>query len=41
MTPLQQRQRLALAAHLFGLGTGVTVIISLVPATLELLRALN
>lgn len=38
MTP--QCQRLALAAHLLGLGMGMTVIIGLVPATLTLLRAL-
>ncbi|MGN1289263.1 MAG: hypothetical protein ACI4XG_22150 [Bradyrhizobium sp.] len=40
MTPHAQSQRLALTAHLFGLGTGVTMIVGLVPATLALLRAL-
>jgi hypothetical protein len=30
--------RLALAAHLLGLGTGVTMVIGLVPAVLALLR---
>lgn len=35
-----QRQRLALTAHLLGLGTGVTMVVGLVPATLALLRAL-
>ncbi|WP_283807825.1 hypothetical protein [Bradyrhizobium mercantei] len=41
MTPHRQRQRLALTAHLLGLGMGATVIIGLVPAMLTLLRALN
>ncbi|WP_283812649.1 hypothetical protein [Bradyrhizobium tropiciagri] len=41
MTPHTQNQRLALAAHLLGLGIGVSVIVSLVPATLALLRALT
>ncbi|WP_310881259.1 hypothetical protein [Bradyrhizobium brasilense] len=41
MTRHTQSQRMALAAHLLGLGTGVTVIVSLVPATLALLRALT
>ncbi|GKQ53600.1 hypothetical protein BRSPCE3_44550 [Bradyrhizobium sp. Ce-3] len=41
MRPHGHSQRLALAAHLLGLGTGVTVIIGLVPATLALLRALT
>ena len=40
MTPHAQSQRLALAAHLLGLGMGVTVIVGLVPAALALLRAL-
>ncbi|WP_275949040.1 hypothetical protein [Bradyrhizobium septentrionale] len=40
MTTHGQSQRLALTAHLLGLGTGVTVIVGLVPATLALLRAL-
>lgn len=40
MTPQAQSQRLALTAHLLGLGTGVTVIVGLVPAALALLRAL-
>ncbi|WP_283815326.1 hypothetical protein [Bradyrhizobium brasilense] len=41
MTSHAQSQRLALAAHLLGLGTGVTMIIGLVPAVLALLRALT
>ncbi|WFU56945.1 hypothetical protein QA639_05315 [Bradyrhizobium pachyrhizi] len=41
MTPHAQSQRLALAAHLLGLGTGATMIIGLVPAALALLRALT
>lgn len=41
MTPHAQSQRLALTAHLLGLGTAVTMIVGLVPTTLELLRALN
>lgn len=41
MTARGQSQRLALMAHLLGLGTGVTFIVGLVPATLALLRALT
>lgn len=41
MTPHAQSQRLALTAHLLGLGVAVTMIVSLVPATFALLRALN
>ncbi|MHC2337765.1 hypothetical protein [Bradyrhizobium sp. USDA 4454] len=41
MMPQGYGQRLALAAHLLGLGMGATVIVSLVPATLALLRALT
>ncbi|WP_274617388.1 hypothetical protein [Bradyrhizobium oropedii] len=41
MTPHAQSRRLALAAHLLGLGMGVAVIVGLVPATLALLRALT
>jgi hypothetical protein len=37
----RQSPRLALTALLLGLGTGVTVIVGLVPAALTLLRALN
>ena len=40
MTPHAKSQRLALTAHLLGLGTGVTMVVSLVSATLALLRAL-
>ncbi|MCP1848531.1 hypothetical protein ACVIHH_005495 [Bradyrhizobium sp. USDA 4518] len=40
MTPHGRTPRLALTAHLLGLGTGVTMIVGLVPATLALLRAL-
>ncbi|MGY4425156.1 hypothetical protein [Bradyrhizobium quebecense] len=41
MMPRPQSQRLALTAHLLGLGMGVTVIVGLVPATLALLRTLT
>ncbi|MGY3693263.1 hypothetical protein ACVIGA_003343 [Bradyrhizobium sp. USDA 3240] len=40
MTAHRQSQRLALTAHLLGLGVGVTMTAGLVPATLALLRAL-
>ncbi|MGL3211363.1 hypothetical protein [Bradyrhizobium sp. BR 1433] len=40
MTSHAQSQRLALTAHLLGLGAGVMMIVGLVPATLALLRAL-
>jgi hypothetical protein len=33
--------RLALAAHLLGLGTGVTMVVGLIPAVLALLRAVS
>ncbi|MGY4567316.1 hypothetical protein RX327_05225 [Bradyrhizobium sp. BEA-2-5] len=41
MTSHAKSQRLALAAHLLGLGTSATMIIGLVPAALALLRALT
>ncbi|WP_256375148.1 MULTISPECIES: hypothetical protein [unclassified Bradyrhizobium] len=40
MTTQEKSQRLALTAHLLGLGTGVTMVVGLVPAALALLRAL-
>lgn len=40
MTRQEPGLHIALAAHLLGLGTGVAMVISLVPATLALLRAL-
>ncbi|WP_342726234.1 hypothetical protein AAFG07_04765 [Bradyrhizobium sp. B097] len=40
MTARGQSQRLALTAHLLGLGMGVAMIAGLVPATLALLRTL-
>ena len=40
MTPHRAHQDIALVAHLLGLGTGMAMIVGLVPATLALLRTL-